>query len=363
MCLTAAKNDEGRGEIMGKRRFDLCKLMSTCVKTLALSGILALALPLPLEPQQAEAASLGGAWFAPTAENADGHSGEDTMNDMVCLDISQGSIYISASGYRIGESSPEIAFQGVYKITGNSEEAHGIEILSGEHTVILDNMDIDQRTLRQCYPMLVGADSVLHLYLRGENTLFAGSGYGGITLAEGADMDIQGFGQGTLSLLAYPEKNGDSLVGTSAIDISETSTVTYPCGQEGCDEVMMYAGANRLSNTQIFQYDNQPYLKIQYSITHECHLLSEPANCLRSQYCLECGREVAGKTAHVPGAAATCTEPQLCTVCQEVLTPPTGHFGVWKAESVERDGKIIQQEVMTCTICGKTLVRDMVPDN
>ena len=54
--------------------------------------------------------------------------------DMVCLDISGGSIYISDSGYRIGDDA-EKSVQGFYKITGNSQEDYGIKILGGEHTI------------------------------------------------------------------------------------------------------------------------------------------------------------------------------------------------------------------------------------
>ena len=43
----------------------------------------------------------------------------------------------------------------------------------------------------------------------------------------------------------------EALIGTSAIEISENATVTYPCGEGGCDEVLMYAGTNRLSSTEI----------------------------------------------------------------------------------------------------------------
>lgn len=353
-------NDQEReGEAMRVRGSKLCKLICACAGALMLGGVLAFAAPVNIKTTYAAAFFLPAMSYSNAAAPQEGILPETGKLDMVCLDISGGSIYISDSGYRIGDDAEEIQFQGVYKITGNSQEDYGIKILGGEHTVILDNMDIDQRTLRQCYPLVVEKDSTLHLYLRGENTLFAGSGYGGITLSEGASMDIRAFGQGTLSLLAYPEKYGEALIGTSAIEISENATVTYPCGEGGCDEVLMYAGTNRLSSTEISRYESQPYLKIQYSIGHECCLLSEPADCTHAQYCLECGREVAPRAEHVPGAAATCTQPQTCEVCHEVLAGPLGHRGVWKAESIVRDGKVYCQEVMTCTVCEETLVRDV----
>ena len=40
--------------------------------------------------------------------------------DIVCLDISEGSIYITDTGYRIGEGGEETSFDGIYKISGNT---------------------------------------------------------------------------------------------------------------------------------------------------------------------------------------------------------------------------------------------------
>lgn len=285
------------------------------------------------------------------------YAGEPEYIDIFCFDISMGNLYICEDGYRIGESTEIIPFHGVYKITGQTEEGYGIKILGGEHTVIFDNVDIDQRTLKRCYPLMVEKDSVLHLYLRGENALFAGSGYSAVTLDPGAWLDIEGFGQGSLVLLANPEKVGDGLSGTSAIGISDQAEVSYFSDRGSDDEMLMYAGTNRLSTFQVYSYDNEPYLKLQFDISHDCHLLSSPADCTKGQYCLECGREVAGNTAHIPGPEATCTQAQKCSVCGEVLKDALGHQGVWKAETVVIDGKICKRETMICTACGEVLTR------
>lgn len=285
-------------------------------------------------------------------------AGGNESVDIVSLDISQGSIYISDKGYYVGDEPEVIPFQGVYKITGQTQEKYGIKILDGEHTVILDNVDIDQRTLRGCYPLNIEKDSILHLYMRGENALFAGSGYSGITLGQGAKVEFQGFGQGTLHLLANPEIINDSLLGTGAIGISDNSVVSYFSQKKICDEFIMYAGTNRLSYCEIQEYNNEPYLKIQYNIEHDCHLLSSPADCTRGQYCLECGREVAPESRHTPGAKATCTQAQKCQICGEVLKEPLGHQGVWKEETEIRNGKTYRLEKMICTVCGEELVRN-----
>ena len=346
---------------MRERGFKCLRLLFVCACTVLLSATSAFAGPsLP----EAVCGMTGFDGKVPSwiVSDNDTWAADDAVTQLVTLDISQGSIYISENGYCIGDNAEETPFKGVYKITGNSEQGFGIRILGGEHTVILDNADIDQRTLRQCYPLVVDKDSVLHLYLRGENTLFAGSGYSGITLSEGASLDIHGFGQGSLSLLAYPEKYGESFVGASAIDLADTAVIDYPCAEGTDDEVIMYGGTNRLSFTEITQYENQPYLKIQYSIKHECHILSEEPDCTRAQYCLECGRETAPKTEHIPGEPAGCTTAQTCVVCGHRLAEPLGHRGVWKTESSTKKGTVCVQETMTCTVCGEVLVRDAVSE-
>lgn len=286
------------------------------------------------------------------------YASENESVDLVCLDISQGSIYISDNGYRVGDNTEIVPFQGVYKIIGQTQKEYGIKILNGEHTVILDNVDIDQRTLRGCYPLNVEKDSILHLYMRGENALFAGSGYSGITLGQGAKVELQGFGQGTLHLLANPDKINDSLLGASAISIADKSIVSYFSQKKSCDEFIMYAGTNRLSICKVQEYNNEPYLKIQYNVEHDCHMLSAPADCTRGQYCLECGREVAPESQHTPGPEATCTQAQICQICGEVLKEPLGHQGVWKEETGVGNGKAFRREKMICTVCGEVLVRN-----
>ena len=72
----------------------------------------------------------------------------------------------------------------------------------------MDHMSIDQRTLEDGCPLTVAGDSVLNLYLQGDNSLFAGAGNSAIELGEDARLDIEGFGQGIFTLMAYPAKHG-----------------------------------------------------------------------------------------------------------------------------------------------------------
>ncbi len=281
--------------------------------------------------------------------------GAETEN-MVCLDISEGSIYITDTGYRIGEGGEETSFDGIYKISGNTREDYEIHVLEGEHVVIMDHMSIDQRTLEDGCPLTVAGDSVLNLYLQGDNSLFAGAGNSAIELGEDARLDIEGFGQGIFTLMAYPANMGGELEGTSAINIPEDAAVTYPSSPETGDVVNMYTGNNRLSPEKVTAYKAEPYLQIRYSISHHCTRFSPEADCTRAQYCLECGREVAPKTAHVLGTQATCTEAARCANCGCIMGEPLGHKGVWKLEK-ELYGGLVRQESMVCTVCHETLYR------
>ncbi|HIQ99478.1 MAG TPA: hypothetical protein IAB23_07355 [Candidatus Scybalocola faecavium] len=276
--------------------------------------------------------------------------------DLVCLDISKGSIYITDTGYRVGDSTTETAFDGIYKISGNTREAYEIHVLEGDHVMIMDHVSIDQRTLEDGCPLTVAQDCGVELYLQGDNALFAGAGNGAISLEEDSYLDISGFGQGILSLMAYPANIDGDLEGISAIDVGKDAKITYPAALDTEDTVAMYTGDNRLTPEKAKTYEGEPYLQIRYSIRHHCTRFSQEADCTHAQYCLECGREVAPVKPHVMGTPATCTEPAHCGVCGCVMGEPSGHKGVWKLERELYDGKV-RQESMVCTVCHETLYR------
>ncbi len=280
----------------------------------------------------------------------------EEKEDIVCLDISQGSIYITDTGYRIGDSEEETAFDGIYKISGNTRDAYGIYVLEGDHVVIMDHISIDQRTLAEGCPLTVAEECDVNLYLQGDNSLFAGAGNSAITLEEDSQLDISGFGQGILSLLAYPANIDGVLEGTSAIEMIGEAKISYPEAADTEDTVAMYTGDNRLNPEKAVSYDGEPYFQIRYSIRHYCTLFSQEADCTRAQYCLECGREAVSIRPHVMGTPATCTEPAYCGVCGYVMGEPSGHKGVWKLEKELYGGKV-RRESMVCTVCHEALCR------
>ena len=55
-------------------------------------------------------------------------------------------------------------------------------------------------------------------------------------------MDISGFGQGILSLMAYPANIDGDLEGISAIDVGKDAKITYPAALDTEDTVAMYTG-------------------------------------------------------------------------------------------------------------------------
>lgn len=109
------------------------------------------------------------------------------------LDLAQGSIVISATGYTIG-SAEETAFTGNYTIssTAQSATAYYILVTGGTHTITLDNLVC---TSRESSPIKLSGDAKVNLILVGTSAL-TGSGYhAGIEVPSGCELTISGDGQ------------------------------------------------------------------------------------------------------------------------------------------------------------------------
>ena len=109
------------------------------------------------------------------------------------LDLAQGSIVISATGYTIG-SAEETAFTGNYTIssTAQSATAYYILVTGGTHTITLDNLVC---TSSESSPIKLSGDAKVNLILVGTSAL-TGSGYhAGIEVPSGCELTISGDGQ------------------------------------------------------------------------------------------------------------------------------------------------------------------------
>lgn len=109
------------------------------------------------------------------------------------LDLAQGSIVISATGYTIG-SAEETAFTGNYTISSISQSATAYYILvtGGTHTITLNDLVC---TSSESSPIKLSGDAKVNLILVGTSAL-TGSGYhAGIEVPSGCELTISGDGQ------------------------------------------------------------------------------------------------------------------------------------------------------------------------
>lgn len=97
------------------------------------------------------------------------------------LDISQGNIIISSTGYSVGATTGQHNPEG-YLITqtGGGSTANTITITSGEHDITIENITIQASTNAA---IKVQAGAAVSLTLSGTNSLTGGTGFAGISVA------------------------------------------------------------------------------------------------------------------------------------------------------------------------------------
>lgn len=120
------------------------------------------------------------------------------------LDIADGEIHITETGYTQGQSQ-QIAYTGPYTVTGTGSES--IVVQSGTHDITISNLTIQSS---RASAIEVEAGAVLNLTVEGTNRLSAGSGHAGICVMPTYDAnwnyDAEGSaklyisGSGTLSV-------------------------------------------------------------------------------------------------------------------------------------------------------------------
>ncbi len=275
----------------------------------------------------------------------------------VHLDISKGSIVISETGYTIGDDETETAFAGVYYITGTAPDRAGIVVESGVHTLLIKDLEIDQRTEDGCCPMEIDSDAEVQLNINGDNILYAGSGRSGIELNEESVLDINVYGEGSISVMSYPEWKFNRVYGSQAVDVPLSASIDYPYGEDE-DRVDMYCGIGRREFKKVYVYSGQMFMLLDFDMRSREHVVSADANCLKTQICLHCAKELDATTEHVVENPATCTEDGVCSVCEIVVEEALGHKGAWRVTGYSGD-KVWRYETLTCKRCKEVLNREV----
>lgn len=100
------------------------------------------------------------------------------------LNIANGDIHITETGYRQGQSQ-QIAYTGPYTVTGTGSGTIVVE--SGTHDITITNLQI---TASGTPAIQVDAGATLRLTVEGENRLTGGSGFAGICVAPAYDSEM-----------------------------------------------------------------------------------------------------------------------------------------------------------------------------
>lgn len=123
-----------------------------------------------------------------------------SAQDEQILDLADGSIAITSTGYS-RNAGIETPYVGGYIITG-ATSANTIQITSGNHTVILDGINIaipattatDTTSAGTVCAFSITGGSDITVTLRGDNVLTSAAGYAGLYTAEGSNLTIAGSG-------------------------------------------------------------------------------------------------------------------------------------------------------------------------
>ena len=132
----------------------------------------------------------------------------------VSLDLSNGDIVISATGYS-QDGGAEQAYTGAYTITGSA--SHSVAVTGGTHVIVLDGVTT---TTTAVSPIALSGDAKVTLILENQSTLSAPASHAGIEVIAGCELTIAG--NGTLSVASGQSA---AAIGASGDDKENTSTL------------------------------------------------------------------------------------------------------------------------------------------
>ena len=127
----------------------------------------------------------------------------------VTLNVGNGNIVITSTGYKAGNSSTETAYTGEYIIegrytwySGDTGYSHRISVTGGNHTITLNGVYIqfengghgNGRFNPGTGTLSVNGSSKVTLNLKGTNTLIGGEFRAGLNVTENAELTIEGDG-------------------------------------------------------------------------------------------------------------------------------------------------------------------------
>ena len=152
-----------------------------------ISLLLSMAMVFSMTAVQALAADEETAMLADT-----GAEGTDApVAQTVTLDLSQGSITISATGYTQG-GGDETPFTGAYTIeqSDKSNLTNTISVKNGTHQITMNNVDIDVSSVSNACAFSIEAGASVLLKLVGTVTLKSGNTKAGLSVPSGAAVTI-----------------------------------------------------------------------------------------------------------------------------------------------------------------------------
>lgn len=152
-----------------------------------ISLLLSMAMVFSMTAVQALAADEETAMLADT-----GAEGTDApVAQTVTLDLSQGSITISATGYTQG-SGNETPFTGAYTIEQDDKAYFNntVSVTGGTHEITMNNVDIDVSGISGACAFSIASGATVDLKLAGPVTLKSGSYAAGLSVPTGAAVTI-----------------------------------------------------------------------------------------------------------------------------------------------------------------------------
>ena len=152
-----------------------------------ISLLLSMAMVFSMTAVQALAADEETAMLADT-----GAEGTDApVAQTVTLDLSQGSITISATGYKQG-SGDETPFTGAYTIeqSDKSNLTNTISVENGTHQITMNDVDIDVSNSSGACAFSIASGATVDLKLAGPVTLKSGSYAAGLSVPAGAAVTV-----------------------------------------------------------------------------------------------------------------------------------------------------------------------------
>lgn len=152
-----------------------------------ISLLLSMAMVFSMTAVQALAADEETAMLADT----DTEGTDAPVVQTVTLDLSQGSITISATGYTQG-SGNETKFTGAYTIeqSNKSYSNKTVSVTGGTHEITMNNVDIDVSGISGACAFSIASGATVDLKLAGPVTLKSGSYAAGLSVPTGAAVTI-----------------------------------------------------------------------------------------------------------------------------------------------------------------------------